>query len=320
LEESGELKKSQPDVGLEEQTSTSTSSSSTSIGGTPSIKRVLSYAAAARQGKIEDQKRRAISSIARAEEARMEAEVQHNIYVNRLVSEGYYKYGVSDRRLVDRSAITMFVRDNAPGKLRLDVLKGVFSAFWGEFEKKRVDLTFSWLHTIQLQLHSGAKEYDGTEHRKAPVFFEFEQMTWRATVYHEIANDNGTWVYHIYVHLPNDGYVYSSEFQRNDKEEMDTRIEEAEQLFLYVFDKVDNLLAPTKFGEVVYAKPYYRDEKERTQIFFRSTNNLYHLKIGWEYGHHEGDARGTGAVTEIAQHTQEMITRFKSAKSKKNPI
>ena len=152
-------------------------------------------------------------------------------------------------------------RELFPEKLNIQTLLAVLKSF---------------VQSSGRTLHSMSTDY--VEGRRYYVDFEFEGKIWRGTVDNRFAVFHKEEVRFINLKVPNDGFLYSSQYEDLSSQYHDLQFDaDAVDLISFIWESIDE-----KFHEKTWF--LYNKDTHKSELYFKSEKESIIFHIGFDYG------------------------------------
>jgi len=179
-----------------------------------------------------------------------------------------------------------------------------------------IDMTFTLLQS----------QFVANKEKKATFTrpFDYAGREWTVTVQHKIApykhpalGDKPQMVYFINIRLPNDGYMYSRTYAVDGILDDDVLLNEENQEALAFADGVAQILSEFNANfEPTAIRTTYNGLRGRVEIKFFDAKNRKCFCVGYEYGHHNAEARREGDESDAHTRFESLLAAHFKPKGK----
>lgn len=211
--------------------------------------------------------------------------------VNDLISYAFF-LGEHHRPLMHRAAVEKVIEAFHAGKFRITVFGEVFDAFFdAAMSIDPVDFSFALLGDA-----FAAKK---RKREIIPIFFDYDDRTWRASVEHTVTAYAHNLVYFINIKLPNDGYMFNGDYADNN-DNFRTEKPDARAFVIGVLKKATDSAAKAGWvPDFTVSEFRYRNEAGRVEWYVWDAAKTHCISIKWEYGNHTSIVRKKGEDDEV---------------------
>ncbi|EGG19718.1 hypothetical protein DFA_00296 [Cavenderia fasciculata] len=165
----------------------------------------------------------------------------------------------------------------------------IISRVFNETLKKKLSITTlkDVLHQFNQTVDKSSLNFNFKTYDRQSVIFQYEDKFWKGTITKEISIYKQKKTKFINIKLPNDGYVYSSKYLDDQKQNDSFIVNEETSSFITDLES----LVPFEGG---WVEINYKEEDSRFEIYFTDDNQESPsiLTIKFEYGYYENWVNG----------------------------